>query len=225
MPDSNAWATGLIQIMANGSWRTEGLRRLGWSEDSMDILEAIHGRRAVRDYADEKPSDAVVGALLDAAVWAPSGINLQPWCFFVVDDRARLAAFSDEAKALMLGQANADGAQAREMREMLASPQFNIFYNAPVLIVICSTTPDEMAIKDCCLAAQTLMLAAYGQGLGSCWIGFAEAWLKTPAGKARLGIPAEFTPVAPIILGYPKGPVPAAERRAPDIRRLVSGSS
>ena len=190
----------------------------------MDVLEAIHGRRAVREYLDRQPSQSVIRSLIGEAVWAPSGVNLQPWCFFVADDPAMLAACSAEAKAVMLGQADMHPELAH-VRERLASPQFNVFYNAPVLVVICSITPDEMALKDCCLAAQTLMLAAHAQGLGSCWIGLAEAWLNTPAGKARLGIPAEFRPVAPIIVGYPKGSVKATERRAPDIRRVAAGAS
>lgn len=189
----------------------------------MDVLEAIHGRRAVRDYADKTPSPTVIRSLIGEAVWAPSGVNLQPWCFFVLDDPATLAACSAEAKAVTLGQADMHPELAY-MREILASPQFNIFYNAPVLVLICSTTPDEMALKDCCLAAQNLMLAAHAQGLGSCWIGLSEAWLNSQAGKARFGIPAEFRAVAPIIVGYPKGPIPFTERRAPDIRRVVPGA-
>lgn len=187
----------------------------------MDVFEAIRGRRAVRDYGDEKPSVSVIHSLIGEAVWAPSGVNLQPWCFFVADDPALLSACSVDAKAEMLAQAELHPELAH-MRETLASPQFNIFYNAPALIVICSTTPDEMALKDCCLAAQTLMLAAHARGLASCWIGFSEAWLNTPAGKAKLGIPAEFRPVAPIIIGYPKGPTKATERRTPDIRHVTA---
>lgn len=185
----------------------------------MDLLQAIRGRRAIRDYADKALTESAIRSLIDEAVWAPSGVNLQPWCFFVVDNPAALAAYSAEAKSLMLRQADKH-LELPQLREMLASPEFNIFYNAPVLVVICATTPDEMALKDCCLAAQTLMLAAHAQGLGSCWIGFAEAWLNSPAGKAKLGIPAEYRPVAPIILGYPKGPVAPAERRTPDIRHV-----
>ena len=213
----------LIQIMARWSGaadRGAGLER----EDSMDVLEAIRGRRAVRDYTDTAPSEAVIRSLIDTATWAPSGVNLQPWCFFLADDRATLATFSAEAKALMLGQADEHPEMAR-MRPMLASPEFNIFYNAPVLVVICATTSDEMALKDCCLAAQALMLAAYAQGLGTCWIGFSEAWLNTPAGRVRLGIPTGCRAVAPIIIGYPKGPAAAPERRAPDVRHVAAGKS
>lgn len=189
----------------------------------MDVLEAIRGRRAVRDFADKTPSESVIRSLLGEVVWAPSGVNLQPWCFFVVDSPAMLAASSADAKALMLTLVDAHPELPR-MREMLASPRFNIFYNAPVLIVICSTTSDEMSVKNCCLAAQTLMLAAHAQGLGTCWIGFSEAWLNTSVGKAKFGIPAEYTPVAPIIVGYPKGPIPMTERRAPDFRHVAAGA-
>lgn len=54
-----------------------------------------------------------------------------------------------------------------------------------------------MALKYCCLAAENLILAAYGQGLGTCWIGISKAWLNTAGAKAKLGIPSGFRPVTP----------------------------
>lgn len=185
----------------------------------MDVLTAIHARRAVRDYRDEPVTDAVLAALIDAATWAPSGINLQPWCFFVIDDAATLAACSARAKTA-LQDAASDHPELASLRPMLASPAFNIFYNAPVLIIICATTADEMAMKDCCLAAQNLMLAATAKGLGSCWIGLSETWLNTDQAKAALGIPNEFKPVAPIIVGYPNGAPSVPARREPDVRHV-----
>lgn len=74
-----------------------------------------------------------------------------------------------------------------------------------------------MAEQDCCLAAENLMLAAFAKGLGSCWIGFAEIWLRSPEGKKALGIPSEQVAVAPIILGYPGGNPVAPGRCAPEI--------
>lgn len=193
--------------------------RIGEQRQGMDVLTAIHARRAVRDYSDEPVADTVISTLIDAAIWAPSGINLQPWCFFVVDDQATLAACSTKAKAALRGAAT-DHPELAGLRSVLASPDFNIFYNAPVLILICATATDEMALKDCCLAAQNLMLAATAQGLGSCWIGLAETWLNTDAAKADLGIPADFKPVAPIIVGHPKGASPPTDRRAADVRHV-----
>jgi nitroreductase len=62
------------------------------------------------------------------------------------------------------------------------------------------------------------MLAAYGEGLGSCWIGYAQRYLESPEGKDALGLPAAYVPVAPIIVGHPATmPAPVA-RKEPEIR-------
>jgi nitroreductase len=62
------------------------------------------------------------------------------------------------------------------------------------------------------------MLAARAAGLGTCWIGFAQTWLGTPAGKAALKLPAAYAPVAPIIVGHPKSAPPPIPRKEPEIR-------
>lgn len=185
----------------------------------MDVLTAIHSRRAVRDYRDEPLAADLVAKLIDAAIWAPSGVNLQPWSFVVVDQSETLAACSDRAKALLRKSAP-DHPELAGLQAMLAAPAFNIFYNAPVLILICATTSDEMALKDCCLAAENLMLAATALDLGTCWIGLSEAWLNSDEGKAALGIPQPFRPVAPIIVGRPNGTAAATTRRAADVRHV-----
>ena len=62
------------------------------------------------------------------------------------------------------------------------------------------------------------MLAAYGMGLGTCWIGFAQSYLNIEEGKGSLGLPRGWTPVAPIIVGHPAKSAPAVPRRAPVVR-------
>jgi nitroreductase len=70
------------------------------------------------------------------------------------------------------------------------------------------------------LAAENLMLAAYSEGLGTCWIGFAQRFLNTPEGKNALGLPATSVPVAPIIVGHPKVEITPVTRKEPEIRWL-----
>uniref|UniRef100_B0T0M8 Nitroreductase n=1 Tax=Caulobacter sp. (strain K31) TaxID=366602 RepID=B0T0M8_CAUSK len=166
----------------------------------MTVTNAIRARRAHRDYLDKPVARSQVAALIETATWAPSGMNAQPWRFVVVDDPGALAALAAQAKARLLAAGDAAPAV---LSEMLARPEFHIFYNAPVLVVICATTTDDMAGKDCCLAAQTLMLAAHDEGLGTCWIGLAESWLSTPEGKRALGLDETDRPIAPLILGWP----------------------
>ena len=139
----------------------------------MDVIDAIRGRRAVRDYAADEIGREQIAELIGTAVLAPSAMNRQPWSFTVVRDRARLQRWSSAAKAHALaGLAGRPGLE--HLREALESSGFNIFYNAPALVVISATQQDEFTAADCALAAQTLMLAAYARGLGTCWIGFAR---------------------------------------------------
>jgi len=62
------------------------------------------------------------------------------------------------------------------------------------------------------------MLAAFAEGLGTCWIGFAQSYLNTAEGKAALGAPKEWVPVAPIIVGRPTRAPSPIPRKEPEIR-------
>jgi len=182
----------------------------------MDLEQAIRSRRAVRAFTPEPLERAQLLRLIDAAVQAPSAVNEQPWSFTVIEDRAVLARISTESKAHVL--ASPPHAVGSSHLQMLRDPKFDIFYHAPALIVISSVTASQWAVENCTLAAENLMLAACAEGLGSCWIGFAQTWLATPGGKAVLGVPASYLPVAPIIVGHPQGAAPAVPRRPPEIR-------
>jgi len=182
----------------------------------MDLDLAISSRRAVRAYTDEGVGKHTLRKLIDAAIQAPSAVNEQPWSFSVVLDRALLARISRSAKAHVLRDPPR-GLPSHHLQEMLENPEFDIFYGAPALIVISSVTQGPWAVENCSLAAENLMLAACAAGLGTCWIGFAQAWLATADGKATLGLPATSLPVAPIIVGRPKSPIPAVSRSEPRI--------
>jgi nitroreductase len=182
----------------------------------MDLWDAIHHRRAVRDYVDAPLDHEALLSVIAAAIRAPNAMNRQPWSFVIVTKRAILDRWSEQAKRHTLASLPANPHLAG-YREHLASPSFNIFYNASALIVICATEPDQMAMQDCCLVAENLLLAAHGRRLGTCWIGFAAPWLNLPEGKAELRVPAKYVPVAPIIIGRPRGEPAMSPRREPQI--------
>lgn len=187
----------------------------------MDIMEAIYTRRAVREFTAEPVDEKMLRKLIDAAIQAPSAVNQQPWSFCIVQDKALLARISREAKAHMLRTSPA-GLVSHHFQELLGDPNFDIFYHAPVLILISAVAESPWAVEDCSLAAENLMLAARAAGLGTCWIGFAQTWLGTPDGKAALNLPPTFVPVAPIIVGHPKSASPPVPRKEPDIRWIGS---
>jgi nitroreductase len=183
----------------------------------MDLKEAIYTRRAVRQFTDAQVDEQTLRQLIDAAIQAPSAVNQQPWSFCVVRDKAVLARISSEAKAHMLRSTPA-GLVSHHFQELLSDTKFDIFYHAPALIVISAVAESPWAVEDCSLAAENLMLAACAVGLGTCWIGFAQTWLGTHEGKAMLKIPAQYVPVAPIIVGHPQSAPPPVARKEPEIR-------
>jgi len=182
----------------------------------MDLMDAIYHRRAVREFEREPVDRELIRFVIAAAVQAPSAMNRQPWSFVVVEDQTALERYSRNAKAHLL-ETVPENAPLGQYRALLAEPTFHLFYHAPALIVICAASAEEGTAEDCCLAAENLMLAAHGAGLGTCWIGFARPWLDLPNGKKELGIPMHYVPVAPIAIGRPKAPMPPVPRRHPDI--------
>jgi nitroreductase len=182
----------------------------------VELNQAIAGRRAVREYTSQPVDEKTLRRLIDAAVHAPSAVNQQPWTFTVVRDQGLLDRISREAKAHMLATLPAS-TQSDHFRTTLGDPDFHIFYHAPALILVSATTQGPWIVEDCALAAENLMLAAYAEGLGSCWIGFAQGFLNTAEGKNLLALPAAWVTVAPIIVGYPKAAAPAVPRKAPDV--------
>ena len=179
----------------------------------MDLMDALRGRRTIRDYTAETVAPTLVSELIDAAILAPSAMNLQPWAFAVIEGAERLAGLSARAKRAMLATLPDDPALAK-LRGHLEDPSFQMFYHAPVLLVVCATSDEAQAKEDACLAAQNLMLAAHGRGLGTGWIGLARSWLDGAEVKAELGIPADWSVVAPLIVGHPKAEVPPTPRAA-----------
>jgi nitroreductase len=182
----------------------------------MEVWEAIHSRRAVRDYRAQAVDEATLRKLVTAASWAPSGMNDQSWRFTIVTDAALLNEISERAKGWMLLNVTTMP-KSEHFRDALRDPNFHLFYHAPALIVISAPANAIWAKEDCGLAAQNLMLAAADGKLGSCWIGFAQGWLNTLEGKELLGLPADIQVVAPLIVGHPTTSTPAMPRKSPKI--------
>ena len=180
----------------------------------MEILDALYGRRSIRSYSPDPVGEDDLADVIDAAAQAPNALNEQPWAFTVIRNTAMLDRISHQAKSYLLAQ-SAAGMPPTQFRNQLANPDFQIFYHAPALIVISTVTRNAWSVENCALAAQNLMLAAHGKGLGTCWIGFAQHWLQTDDGKAAIRLPQHHHPVAPIIIGHPDGAAPTPVPRQP----------
>ena len=100
---------------------------------TVKVVEAINNRRAVRSFTAASVDPAVLRSLVDAAVLAPSAINLQPWRFAVARRRETLHKIAAEAKDHLLSQIQ-PGSPFLRFRGMLEDPAYEILYGAPALI-------------------------------------------------------------------------------------------
>lgn len=140
----------------------------------MDIFDCIRSRPAVRSFRPEPIPNAVIKKILQAGQQAHSQRNRQPWRFVVIQDREMLKQIGTLAST---GSYIAD---------------------APLAIALAVEGAKNPYI-DATRAAECLMLAAWSEGVGSCWVG----GLDRPKIKELLGIPEEAELVTVIPFGYP----------------------
>ncbi|VVB97403.1 Coenzyme F420:L-glutamate ligase [uncultured archaeon] len=173
-----------------------------------DIIEIIKTRRSVRDYKEDPVSDEDIKFLIDCARYAPSGMNMQPWSFLVIQKKEVIRKLSENGKKAMIPLAEQivnDPKKAPGFISFLKTNGNNLFHNAPSLIIILGNKRSVTADWDCAMAAQNMMLAAHSRGIGSCWIGLVMPALMDEKILKELGAPPGYKAVAPLIFGYPRG--------------------
>jgi nitroreductase len=181
----------------------------------MDVLEAIHQRRSIRDFVDRPVPDEVIWQVIEAGTWAPSAGNMQAWEFVVVKDSQARRKVVDTTDAGITARA---GVNTQEW-----------LMDAPVIVVVCYDVKrmggrygqkgrELMTKLDCMGCVENMMLAATDLGLGSCClIGFEPQAL-----KEALPIPKELTPLLLVAMGYPAyQPQPPYRLPPEDVVRLV----
>ena len=149
----------------------------------LDVFEAIKSRRSIRAFTREDVSEKEVKRLIEAARWAPSAGNIQPWEFVIVT-----------------------GAEMKRKLSVAALDQ-TFIEEAPVVIVVCadearsawsygSRGANLYCLQDTAAATQNILLAAHAMGLGACWIGaFHEDEVKMALKTLRNLRPVAIVPV------------------------------
>jgi coenzyme F420-0:L-glutamate ligase/coenzyme F420-1:gamma-L-glutamate ligase len=184
------------------------------SDLATTLYQIVHGRRSIRRYAERPVDRAIVERLLTAATWAPSAHNRQPWRFAVIEDDNAKEHLADATNAVLRADLAADGLPPDQIAAQAARRRARLT-RAPILILLCMTMadmddyPDDkrrraewiMATQSVALAGQNLLLAAYAEGLGACWL---CAPLFCPdIVRDTLELPQDWEPQAFISLGWP----------------------
>jgi nitroreductase len=151
-------------------------------------------------------------------------MNDQAWHFTVVTRRELLDRIAACAR---LWAQKSEGwlAENQEARALLTDADFHMLHHAPVLIVISAPKIGKWTAEACAVAAQNLMLAATGQGLGSCWIGLVQDWLNSPEGRQAIALPTDEWVIAPLVVGHANETPQALLRRKPNITWIREGAT
>lgn len=157
----------------------------------MDIESVILSRRSVRLYHDRIIEEEKIWKIIEAAVWAPSGKNGQPWKFEIITDKKHIIDISSLC-------------DLKWMR------------TAPCLVAVyLDKKASYHYIKDvqsCGAAMQNMLLMAQGLGIGSCWVGKV-----LPEGQDinfLLQVDENLELMGIVVLGYQKGPIISSKRKA-----------
>jgi nitroreductase len=160
-----------------------------------EVFEAVRTVLAVREYDSKAVPDEVIRRIAEAGHLTASASNLQPWHFIVVRERENL----EKLGALVRTGPYIRNAQA-------------------AVIVAYEKAKGAIGISDASRAVQAMILAAWGDGVGSNWTGFSDL----ESVRKEFGVPDEYQVVAVVPLGYPKRKPIGKKKRKP-FDEVVSG--
>ena len=162
-----------------------------------EVLKNLTERRSCRAYRPDPVPQEILDQILEAGVYAPTGMGKQSPIMIAVTDKA----VRDELSAMNAAVMGRDG---------------DPFYGAPVVIAVLADKNIPTYLYDGSLVMGNLLNAAWALGLGSCWIHRAKEEFESEAGKAilqKLGIEGDYVGIGHCILGYPAAPAPAPAPR------------
>lgn len=163
----------------------------------MNTIEMIKDRRSIRKYKSEAVPREIIEKIVDAGLYAASGMNRQQTIVVAITDpetRNRLA----KDNASIMGR---DG---------------DPFYGAPAVLVVLAAADCFTGIYDGSLVMGNLMLAAHSLGVDSCWIHRAKETFEMPQWKQflkDLGVEGDYIGIGNCILGYRDMEYPQAPER------------
>lgn len=157
------------------------------------MLEIIKKRRSIRAYKNKPLSKGTIGLLLEAAKHAPTARNLQQLEFKVITNKGLVKKISDRITSIVRKRY-----PAIQMRD-----RTNLFYDAPLLMIIAGPKENTWICSDAALAVQNIMLYATSIDLGTCFIGMARLIEEDKELMRELHVSDDKKIAAAVIVGHP----------------------
>ena len=169
-----------------------------------ETLQDLKTRRSCRSYKPEQISDQELDQILEAGIWAPSGMGAQSPVIVAIQDKETIQRLS------------------RMNAEVAGQPGSDPFYGAPTVLVVLADKSVRTYLQDGSLVMGNLMNAAHAIGVSSCWVHRAKEEFESEEGQAFLkkwGIEGNYEGIGHCILGYAEKEEEARPRKA-DIYRV-----
>ena len=152
-----------------------------------EVLQCLRERRSTKSYTDRQVPEALLDAVLEAGLYAPTGRNNQNVvCVAVRDKKIR--------------------DQLSRMNAEVMGVDSDPFYGAPCVIVVLADCEGNTWVEDGSLVLGNMLNAAQALGLGACWVHRARQMFDSNEGKELLkywGLPETMKGIGNCILGYP----------------------
>ncbi|PKL37362.1 MAG: nitroreductase family protein [Spirochaetae bacterium HGW-Spirochaetae-1] len=187
----------------------------------MEYGELLKNRRSIRNFTDRSVTEALLMDIITESTLAPNASHAQQWRFVIVNNKDMMKRISDESKKNILQRIMENPEDtAHRYEAVLRNENYNVFYNAPALIIICGPVDYRNTMVDCALCAGYLMNAAVVRGLGTCWVNLGFD-VRDPGLRSELGLFDDMKIVAPIIIGYPESIPPVRRREPPVVLKII----
>ena len=180
-----------------------------WRGTPEAIGQLIRGRRSIRHYRQDAVAKPVLLSVLDAARYAPTGMNSQSVKWMVVYNDGEVKKLSQAVIDWMRELMQKDEAVAGRYSAATLVAAWEagldpILRGCPHVLVAYGAQDDPMAPASCVIALTTAELAAQPLGLGTCWAGFLHlAARSSPAVMQTLNLPANHVMHGGLMIGYP----------------------
>lgn len=161
----------------------------GVSSASQTVLHNILQRKSVRAYTDRAVSHEQLDTLIRAAMAAPTGRDMRPWHFIVLEGRHQLSPLAEQLP----------------YAKMLAEAQAAVVVCGDMSVTDKEGNPSRNWTFDCSAATENLLLQAEAMGLGAVWTGVYPYDERIEAVKQVLHLHDHLIPLNVIPIGYPKG--------------------
>lgn len=153
------------------------------------VMTNILQRKSVRSYTDRPVTKSQLDTLVRAAMAAPTGRDMRPWKFIIINDRQAMKSLADQLP----------------YAKMLAEAQAAVVVCGDLSILDKEGKPSTNWMFDCSAATENLLLQAEAMGLGAVWTAAYPYEDRLTAVKQALQLPDHIVPLNVIPIGYPKG--------------------